>query len=128
MNGVQQILWSRNLVKLVTSFTRKMNVLNYQYRIGNSFALQTDCIDDLGVHTDCKLHFHHHVNFPFFTRNAIIRTCSYTYIFHFYNSLLMLYFSLVISKLEYTSIAWNSVTINDSNKRKHTRKVCSPLP
>jgi hypothetical protein len=41
------------------SFTRQTNVLNYQYRLGNSFILQIDCIKDLGVITDCKLHFHH---------------------------------------------------------------------
>jgi hypothetical protein len=27
--------------------------------------LGTDCITDLGVHTDCKLHFHRHVDFLF---------------------------------------------------------------
>jgi hypothetical protein len=41
----------------VISFTSTMktDVLNYQYRLGNSFILRTDCDKDLGVHTDCKL-------------------------------------------------------------------------
>jgi hypothetical protein len=47
----------------VISFTSKPNVLNYQYRRGNYFILRTDCIKDLGIYIDCKLHFHHHVDF-----------------------------------------------------------------
>jgi hypothetical protein len=36
---------------------------------------------------------------------------------------------LVRSKLEYASVAWNSVTITDSNKLEHVqRKFFSPLP
>jgi hypothetical protein len=66
------------------SFARKTNDLNYQYRLGNSFILRTDCIKDLGVHTDCKLHFHHHVDF-IFTCNEIIKLNLYIYIFVFYH-------------------------------------------
>jgi hypothetical protein len=40
----------------VISFTRKKNVLNYQYRLENSFILRNDCIKDLGVIIECKLH------------------------------------------------------------------------
>jgi hypothetical protein len=49
----------------VVSFTRETNVLNYQYRLENSVILGTDCIKDLGVHIDCKLHFHRHIDFLF---------------------------------------------------------------
>jgi hypothetical protein len=56
------------------SFTRKTNVPNYQYRLGSSVILRNDCIKDLGMHTDCKLHFHRHVDFLF-----------HTYIFLFYH-------------------------------------------
>jgi hypothetical protein len=53
-----------NLSKIrVISFSRKTTVLNYQYRLGNSPILRTDCIKDLGVHIDSKLHFHQHVDF-----------------------------------------------------------------
>jgi hypothetical protein len=48
-----------NLSKIrVISFSRKATVLNYQYRLGNSFILRTDCIKDLGVHIDSNPHFH----------------------------------------------------------------------
>jgi hypothetical protein len=76
------------------SFIRKTNVLNYQYRLVN---LRTDCIKDLGVNIDCKLHFHHYIDFIFFTCNEIIWVNSYISIFLFYHSLMMLYFASVTS-------------------------------
>jgi hypothetical protein len=68
----------------VISFTKKTNVSNYQYRLGTSFILRTDCIKDLGVYVDRKLYFHQHVDFAFFSRNETIKVNSYTYIFVFY--------------------------------------------
>jgi hypothetical protein len=69
----------------IVSFTRKTNVLNYQYRLGNSVILRTDCVKDLGVHIDCKPHFHRHVDFLFITCNGITTVNSYTYISIFYH-------------------------------------------
>jgi hypothetical protein len=57
----------------VIPFARKTNVLYYQYRLGISFILQIEYIKCVGVHIDCKLYFHHHVDFIFSTCNEIIR-------------------------------------------------------
>jgi hypothetical protein len=38
-------------------------MLNYQHRLGNSLTLRRDCIKDLGVRTNCKLHFYQQANF-----------------------------------------------------------------
>jgi hypothetical protein len=46
----------------VIPFARKKKVLNYRYRLSNSFMLRTDLIKDLGVRIDCKLHFHRYVD------------------------------------------------------------------
>jgi hypothetical protein len=60
---------SSNFIKLNfskirnTSFIRKMNVLNYRYRLQNSPIFGTDFIKDLGMHFDCKINFHQHVTF-----------------------------------------------------------------
>jgi hypothetical protein len=43
------------------------------------------------------------------------------------DSLLMMYFTLARSKLEYTSVALNSVTITGSDKFGSLQKMCSPL-
>jgi hypothetical protein len=82
------------------------------------------------MHIDCKLHFRRHVNFLFshaLKLLGLIRTI--TFFFSTTSSLLILYFALVRSKLEYSSVAWNSVTITDSNKLDGVQKKnCSPLP
>jgi hypothetical protein len=78
----------------VNSFTRKTNVLNYQYRLGNSFTLLTDFIKYLGVRVDCKLHFHRHVDFLYshaLKLLGLIRTITFS--FPTVDSLLMLYFA-----------------------------------
>jgi hypothetical protein len=101
----------------VISFARKTNILNDQYRLANSFILRTDSIKDLGGHIYCKLHFRRHADFHFshaLKLLGIIRET--TFFFPTTNSLLVLYFALFRSKLEYASVAWNFATITDSNK------------
>jgi hypothetical protein len=95
-------LMKPNLSKIkVISFSMKTTVLNYQYRLGNSSILRADCIKDLGVHTDSKLHFHRHVDFLFshtMKLLGLIRTITFS--FSTLDSLLMLYIATVQSKLE----------------------------
>jgi hypothetical protein len=111
-NGIQQTLWSLTLVKLVISFTRKMNMLSCQYRFGNCLILQTDFIKDLDICIDCKLHFHHHVYFLFSHSVILLGLIStITFFFSTIDSLLMLYIALVTAKLEHASVTWNSDTI-----------------
>jgi hypothetical protein len=101
---------SNKAIELESFSARKMNVLNYQYRPGNSFKLRTDFIKDLGVHINCKINFHCHVNFIFslaLKLLGLIRTITFS--FSTSDCLLMLYFALVRSKLEYASVAWNPV-------------------
>jgi myo-inositol catabolism protein IolC len=40
---------------------------------------------------------------------------------------LMLHFALVRSKMEYASVAWNSVTITDSNKLQRLQRKFAAL-
>jgi hypothetical protein len=86
--------------------------------------VQTDCIKDLGVHTDRKFHFHRRVGFVFphalkllrLIRKIPFSSCTI-------ESLWMLYFALVRSKLECSYVAWGSVTATDSNKLERTQHL-----
>jgi hypothetical protein len=73
-----------------------MNVLNYQYKLGNSFIFLTDSIKDLDVHFDCKLQFHRHIDFLF---TSVLKQLGLIRIIMVYfsnlDNLPLLYFALV---------------------------------
>ncbi|PNF30002.1 hypothetical protein B7P43_G06208 [Cryptotermes secundus] len=101
----------------VVSYTRKTNFLSYEYQLCHAIITCTSCIKDLGVLFYSKLHFHTHVNYIFsecIKLLGLIR--SITYRFSSMESLYVLYFTLVRSKLEYASVVWNSITSTDANK------------
>jgi hypothetical protein len=45
----------------VISFTRKTNI-HFNYYVGDLLIVRTDCVKDLGVMLDDKLHFRRHVD------------------------------------------------------------------
>lgn len=121
---------SNNYLKLNTSkckimtFTRRQNSIQFDYNIDN-FPLQR-CSEykDLGVLFDCKLSFSSHINqmtkaasklLGFFVRNW---SC-----FSHVDSLKILYFSYIRSKLEYAALIWfpiyqNFIVLIESVQRK----------
>jgi hypothetical protein len=49
----------------VISFSRKTNLLLFDYKLCESLITRTECIKHLGVQIDSKLHFHNHVDYIF---------------------------------------------------------------
>jgi hypothetical protein len=107
----------------VTGFTRKTNVLYYNYKICDSSVTRTDTIKDLGVLLDSKLHFHARVDYIFsnsIKTLGLIRTVTYS--FSTLDRLLILYLIPVRPKLEYASAVWNSIAATDAKKLERTQR------
>jgi hypothetical protein len=74
-------------------------------------------IKDLNVFFDSKLYFHKHVDFLFSEYiNLLGLIRSITLRFSSLDSLYVLYFTLIRSKLEYASVVRNSITSTDVSK------------
>jgi hypothetical protein len=98
-------------------YSRKTNVLRYDYRLGHTAIARTSSIKDLGVFFDSKLYFHNHVDFLFskcIKFLGLIR--SITFSFSSIDCLFVLYTALVRPQLEYALVVWNSITATDSKK------------
>lgn len=92
----------------VISFTRKMSYRIHPYKISENILLRVNSITDLGIIFDQKLTFIEHINNLCSDASKslgfIIRNCRE---FTDLNSIKILYFSYVRSKLEYCAIIWN---------------------
>jgi hypothetical protein len=67
--------------------------------------------------TDSKLHIHKHVDYIFSQTIRLLGLIRpVTFSFSSLQSLLMLYCTLVRPKLQYASVAWNSITSTDASK------------
>jgi hypothetical protein len=76
-----------------------------------------------GAVSDCKPYFHQHVDcLLFHAVNMLVLIGTTTFSFSSVGSRMMIYDSVVRSKLEYTSVALNSPTTADSSKRETMQK------
>jgi hypothetical protein len=94
----------------VISCTRKTNMIPCEYKLFGSRINGIDNIKDLGIIFYSKLYFHHHVDCNFFANFDVSGFYSY------HNLFLLIYWQsfhvifYFIPKLEYASVAWNSLT------------------
>jgi hypothetical protein len=82
-------------------FTRKTNIIAFKCKHCESRINRTDTIKDLGVFLDSKLYFNQHVDYIFSQASKLCLIRAITFSFSSVDSLLLLYFTLVRSKLEY---------------------------
>lgn len=98
----------------VMSFTRKIKSVHFDYYVTVSI-FSTDCIKDINVMLDSKLHFYCHVKYVHSHRQKILwRVCFYN--LSSLNSFVSLYNILVRPKLEYALALWNNLTLTDYSK------------
>jgi hypothetical protein len=107
----------------VMTYSRKTNVLWYDYRLCRSAIARTSSIMDLGIFFDSKLYFHNHVDFLFCECIKILGLIrSITFRFSSFECLFLLYTALIRPRLEYASVVWNSITSTDSKKLECIQK------
>jgi hypothetical protein len=112
----------------VISFSRKTNVLIYDYKLCQNTITQTVSVKYLGVFLDAKFHFHNHVNYIFshcIKLLGLVR--SITFNFSTVECMLRLYTTLVRSKPEYASVVWNSITSTVANKLERIQQSFAAL-
>lgn len=87
---------------------RKLRPILFQYKLENYDLIRVEIKKDLGVHFDCKLLFDTHVHYicsqTSIIMGFIFRRCGD---FTDYKTILILYYSLVRSIMEYCSQIWN---------------------
>jgi hypothetical protein len=112
----------------IVFFSRKTNILIYDYTLCQYSINRTDTVKDLGVFTDAKLHFHDHVIYIFSHCIKLLGLVhSITFNFSSLECMLRLYITLVRSKLEYAPIIWNSITSSDASKLERIQQRFATL-
>jgi hypothetical protein len=107
----------------VISHSRKTNLMNYEYLLCQAAIIRTSTIKDLGVFCDSKLHFHNHVDFMFSDCIRLLGLIhSIALIFSSLDCLYVLYFTLVVSKLEYAYAVWNCIMPTGVNSFENTQQ------
>jgi hypothetical protein len=112
----------------INSFTRKTNSGHFNYFGGDLLIIWTDCIKDLGIMLDSKLHFHCHIAHLHSWALKLLWLIRFiTYNFSSLDGLKVLYITLIHSKLEYTSVCKNNLTLANSNKLENIQRKSANL-
>jgi hypothetical protein len=110
------------------SFTRKPNMIHFNYFLRDLLIVWNDYVKDLGVMLDRKLYFHRYVDYLYSQALKLLGLIHLiTYNCSSLGSLKVLYIALIRSKLEYASVVWNNLTLADSNKVKILRRKFANL-
>jgi hypothetical protein len=120
--------WTNIQKTKIITFTRKTNRIHFKYFVKDVLILRAEYMKDLGVMLDNKLYFHCHVDFVYSQALKTLGLIRFiTYNFSSVDSLVVLYFALIRSKLEYASVVWNKLTLTDSNKIENIQRKFADL-
>jgi hypothetical protein len=112
----------------VTTLSRKTNNLIYGYKRFYSTVPRTHSLKDLGVYLDSKPYFYNHVNYIFsHCIEMLVLIRSVTFNCSALGGMLILFFELVRSEVEYASVVWNSITSTDANKLQRIQQKFTAL-
>lgn len=107
----------------VISFSRKHFFNTFDYTLNNCSIERVSVVRDLGVFLDSEFKFSDHVaylsNTCYRTLGAITRM---TRNFRGYSCLLYLYRSLILSKLDFSSVVWNRLNQTNSNELENVQR------
>jgi hypothetical protein len=112
----------------VVSFSRKTEILIYDYRLRQSSKTRADSMKDPEIFLGSELHFHNHDNHIFshcIKLPGLVRRTTFTF-----SSLECMHGLITLvtrSKLEYASVAWNSMASTDCNKLVRIQQRFSTL-
>jgi hypothetical protein len=108
-------------------FTRKTNSIHFNYFVGDLLTVRTDCLKDLVVMLASKLHYHRHVHYLHSQTLKLLGPIVSSHIIFLPWIVKFVYITLILSKLEYASVAWNNLTLADSNKLENIQRKFANL-
>lgn len=114
----------------VITFAHRTNSVNYNYKLCNRVTACTQCVKDLGILLHYKLHIHNHANYIYIYSQGLRilgSICCITFSFSTIDTLTILYNAIVRSEFMHVSIAWNSITLNDSSKLEEIQRKFAAL-
>jgi hypothetical protein len=110
------------------SFTRRTNSIYFNYKLCNNLVSRSQCFKDIVVILDCKIYYYQHIDYKFLQGLKMLGLILHkTSFFSTLDSLLVLYSTLFRSKLEYTSVVWNSITFTDLSKLEKIQRNFAAL-
>jgi hypothetical protein len=107
----------------IVSYSRKTNILSYEYHLCLAAIICTNIITDLDVFFDSNLYFHNHANLIFSKCTELLYPIrSITFTLYSRECLYVLYFTLV------RSVVRNSITSIDASSRILSPSVSVAFP